>query len=355
MISYILPSVERRLKLDRHCPHCGRKGGNIHSRTYIRAISDPKSCGVAQKRLKCPFCGTTWTIRSKGVSPGRQRSDRLVGLGIMLYMFGLSCRYAAYIVRALGCMGSKSTIERDVCQCAVKAQQLHAAAPPMRVRVLGVDGTGAAMAGKSAGVLFFVDVHSGQLLSLEPIQESNARLVRRHVSKVFAALKSEELRTDELSVYDRIVPQGRHKICLAHWRKSKCKRAHDLYRAAVREDRALEADSMRRLLELLRLNPRPPTVPTEVTCLVRRYINCRKGLLWKINQLLQHVERTWEKVSNDPLDPTNNATERAIGLTFKIRARSMRGFKARHKVLTHPYLANFLRGTDGRCDMRKLI
>ena len=112
---------------------------------------------------------------------------------------------------------------------------------------------------------------------------------------------------------------------------------------------------MRKLLELLRLQPRPPTVPEELTVLVRRYIHCRQGLLWQINQLLQHVERTWEKVSDDPVDPTNNATERIIGLTFKIRAKSMRGFKAKHKVLAHPYLASFLRGQDGVCDLRKVI
>ena len=89
--------------------------------------------------------------------------------------------------------------------------------------------------------------------------------------------------------------------------------------------------------------------------MVRRYINCRKGLLWKINQLLQHVERTWEQVSDDPKDPTNNATERIIGLTLKIRSKTMRGFKAKAKVIAHPYLASFLRGIDGLCDLRQVI
>ena len=75
----------------------------------------------------------------------------------------------------------------------------------------------------------------------------------------------------------------------------------------------------------------------------------------QVNQLLQHVERTWAKVSDDAVDATNNATERLIGLTFKIRSKTMRGFKAKHKVLAHPYLASFLRGEDGLCDLRKVI
>ena len=78
----------------------------------------------------------------------------------------------------------------------------------------------------------------------------------------------------------------------------------------------------------------------------------RKGLPWKVNQLLQNVQRTWDKVSDDAVDPTNNATERMIGLTFKIRAKTMRGFKAMHKVLAYPQLAIFLRGHEGMCDLR---
>ena len=96
-------------------------------------------------------------------------------------------------------------------------------------------------------------------------------------------------------------------------------------------------------------------MPEELTGMVVRYINARKGLPWKVNQLLQHVERTWERVSDDPVDPTNNATERIIGLTFKIRSKTMRGFKALHKVLAHPYLSSFLRGQGGICDLREVI
>lgn len=62
-----------------------------------------------------------------------------------------------------------------------------------------------------------------------------------------------------------------------------------------------------------------------------------RRLSWKVNQLLQHVERTWEKVSDDPADATNNVTGRLIGLTLKIRTKTMRGFKSKAKVLAHPY------------------
>jgi len=87
------------------------------------------------------------------------------------------------------------------------------------------------------------------------------------------------LRTDELGVYDKIVPEGYRKICLAHWRKSKCRRAWQLHRQLKSEGMHFEASDMLKLLELLKAEPRPPTLSEDVEKLVRRYINCRRGLL----------------------------------------------------------------------------
>jgi hypothetical protein len=170
-----------------------------------------------------------------------------------------------------------------------------------------------------------------------------------------AAVGAEQLRTDELHVYDRIVPGVQHKICLAHWRKSKCRRARQLYQQLKTEGMQFEASDMLKLLELLKTEPRPPTLPEAVEKLVRRYINCRKGTLWKVNQLLQHIERTWHKVNKDGPDRTNNATERLIGLNYKIRAKTMRGFKSWPKAVNHCYLSEYLRGRDGICDLRRVI
>lgn len=355
MVYYRLPSVGSVIELDRRCPHCRCPNGNIHSGVHSRLISDPKVQTVLQRRMRCPSCGMTWTVRAEGVGPGRQRSDRLIGLGVIAHMLGLSYRNASQLLACLDCSNSKSSIERDVAAAGRKARHLHQTAPRMKVTVIGVDGTGAAMAGRKAGMLFFVDIGRGKLICVEPLQETDSVKVRRHVRRVMEAVGAEELRTDEHSVYEGIVPEGRHTICLSHWRKSKGKRAYDLHRQAVAEDRPLEAQTMAQLLELLRQQPRPPTVPDELTRLVRRYIRARKGLPWKVNQLLQHVERTWEKVSTDPVDPTNNVTERIIGLTFKIRAKTMRGFKAEPKALGHAYLSSFLRGDNGICDLRKVI
>jgi len=132
-------------------------------------------------------------------------------------------------------------------------------------------------------------------------------------------------------------------------------RAWQLARQLKADGLEFESANMLDLLKFLHTEPRPPTLPESIERLVRRYINCRKGLHWKANQLLQHIERTWSRVSSEDGDRTNNATERIIGLDYKIRAKTTRGFKNIEKVLCHCCLSEFLRGGDGLCDLRKVV
>ncbi len=356
MVNLIIPSVGQMPKLERRCPYCERNNGNIHSAARRRRISDTRVDFIVQRRMKCPWCKTTWTLRPEGIGDGQHRTDRLIMMGVVLYMFGLSHRRVEQFLPLLGCIGSKSAIERDVAQAGHNAKRLHRCAPKMHVKVLGVDGTGARMAGKSrAGILFFVDVDGGKLICVEPVNETDSRRVAEHVRKVFAAVGAKELRTDELSVYNGVVSEDSHTICLAHWRKSKIKRAYEIHRQLKIEGLEYAAKDMLELLAMLRQDPMPQKIPDSIDKLVRRYINCRSGTLWKVNQLLQHIERTWDRVSKDGTDRTNNATERLIGLDYKIRAKTMRGFKSWPKAVNHCYLSEYLRGKDGVCDLRKVI
>ncbi len=94
MIRYNVPSVGQDLKLERSCPHCHRSNGRIHSNVLQRRISDPKLDTISQRRMKCPFCKTTWTTRVEGVADGRQRTDRLICIGVVRVGTELSWRRA---------------------------------------------------------------------------------------------------------------------------------------------------------------------------------------------------------------------------------------------------------------------
>ena len=112
MVRYLLPSVGGVLKLERRCPHCGRCNGRIHSAVRHRPIRDLRVGAVAQRRMYCPWCRRSWTLRAAGVGPGYHRSNRTIGLGVLLYMLGLSYRHTEEVLSALGCRSGKSSVER---------------------------------------------------------------------------------------------------------------------------------------------------------------------------------------------------------------------------------------------------
>jgi hypothetical protein len=58
-----------------------------------------------------------------------------------------------------------------------------------------------------------------------------------------------------------------------------------------------EVKAMRDLIDLLHRYKDRECLPEEIEALVRRFINCREGLLWKANELLQHIDRTWSIVA----------------------------------------------------------
>ena len=226
----------------------------------------------------------------------------------------------------------------------------------MGVQVLGVDGTGARIAGQGrAGMLFFVDIGGGKLLFVVRAKETDKRQVRRQLQEIADIVGATELRTDELSVYDRAAVGIERTICLADWLKSKCRGAWELSRQFAAEGLLYESETMLELKRLLHEQWSSPQLPAEIGRLVRRFINCRRGAHWKANQLLQHIERTWPDVGRGPGDPTNNVTERVIGLTCKIRAKTMRGFKGWEKALAYPYPSQYLRGENGVSDLRRVI
>jgi len=191
-------------------------------------------------------------------------------MGVFLYMLGLSYRAVEAFILAFECKGSKSSVERDVAQAGQKAKALHTQAPAMHVRILGVDGTGAKMAGQNAGLLFFVDIERQQLLCVEPVKETDTQRVRRHVRRVMAMFGAEQLRTDELSVYDHIVAEPMRQVCIAHWLKSKCKRAWDLARQFRAEGMLYEAETMDELKALLHRYRHSPDVPADIRRTCRR-------------------------------------------------------------------------------------
>ena len=112
-------------------------------------------------------------------------------------MLGLSYRAVERFLRLLDCHGCKSTIGRDVAAVGQNAEKLHRQAPRMRVRVLRVDGTRTVIAGREGKMLFFAAPGPGRLIGMAPAGQEQTQQVCQHLAKVLAALRGEELETNE--------------------------------------------------------------------------------------------------------------------------------------------------------------
>jgi transposase-like protein len=110
---FVISSAGQTLKLERSCPIRRRYNGNIHSATHRRSISDKRIDFIIQRSIKCPRCKTTWTLRPEGIGDSRHRANRLIILGFVLYMLGLSHRRIELFLQLPGSNASKSSAERD--------------------------------------------------------------------------------------------------------------------------------------------------------------------------------------------------------------------------------------------------
>ena len=149
----------------RRCPACGAYGAHRHGRIR-RWVQDTRFGAVEVLRMRCVRCGHTYRVYPEGLAPGRWRSERVRQLGVLLYALGLSSRRAEGILRGLEVRSSDTSILRDVEEAGEAARRYHERLRGrVRVRRVGIDGTGVPMAGeKAASVVVVVDLDHGDLL-----------------------------------------------------------------------------------------------------------------------------------------------------------------------------------------------
>jgi hypothetical protein len=92
MRRYIIPSLKDSSQPDRLCPPCNSPSGRIHQKRQL-TISDTRVGSVTKLRMRCRYCGLTWTCQPDGLKPHFQRSQRVRALNVLFYALGLS--YAA--------------------------------------------------------------------------------------------------------------------------------------------------------------------------------------------------------------------------------------------------------------------
>jgi transposase-like protein/ribosomal protein S27AE len=344
MVQWLVSPVADRADVTpqtRRCPKCGYEFAYRHGQR-TRIIGDWKIATVTQVRMRCPKCGITWTVYPAGIDLAVRRSRRAQQFGVFLYTAGLSYRQAAAALHTLDISASPSTVLRDVQGHAAREQiRAHHAllSGKVRVRRIGVDGTGVKMAGKpdDTGVVVVSDLESGVGLLVEAVDEKSSAAVQQLLAQAFRLLQPETVVTDEAPVYPEAIRQAaaqtdmslpRHYLCAAHFRRNKVRRIRQLAGTARKRGWGAVVMELKALESLLRAPPW--LLENYVSTLLRRYQRAkppRKGKKaswhYRLKMLLLEIQ---EKASQVPGE-TNNRTEQLIGRAFKIRTRSMRGFK----------------------------
>ena len=285
----------------------------------------------------------------------------MVAFGVLLYALGLSYRGVSSAVRALVGVGCPTTVYRDVMRACGQARELHEKHVGRAVRVAGVDGTGQKTKGGCVGVAFAVDAQGQKLLAVELVEEDDPQQVAHFLQDLCEQYEINAIITDEHSSYKEAIDEGQidveHRLCEAHWKKSKQLRIARLRTQAARRGWTQFTNDLDRLSNLVRHRPRDgPEGLRRIHERYLRYAAPRPGKTWTLGYhlllLTLHLMDTWDQVGIDD-QPTNNTAERLIGLLLKIRSKTMRGFAIPDHVVLIVYLIAYL-WDNPHCDLAAL-
>jgi transposase-like protein len=292
-------------------------------------VRDSKLQQVIVQRYRCCRCHRTWRHYPEGIDRADQ-TLRLRHLAALLWTLGLSLRGVVALFDAFALTLSHMTVLRDV---RALAGELRHQRQARRVRVLGLDGAVTRIAGQEVGLVVAVDLGSGEPIAVAAIEERNVSAVLAWLGPLARQLEVEVLVTDDLHSYQTVTEQLGlyHQRCLFHLRRWVGRTGRELRPPLPSEwepildqvselVRALPEDGAIQLLQLWQQLPREGRAHRKDHTAVDKL----RRLVWR----LHHNWADYRLGLTQPDVPlTNNGTEQAIG-RFKVRSRSVRGFKA---------------------------
>jgi hypothetical protein len=361
-----LPGVDpTAIPAPRVCPHgCG--GQHFKLRQVVaKPLRDTKLAAVEARRYGCVRCGRTFRVYPPGVSHA-QTSARLRGLGVLLYLLGLSYGAVALTLDALGHPLSKVAVYDAVQAAGAKVPGLRRDAVRLPVgerlvAALGADLTGVKCQGEWLTVGVSVDALGGAALTVDVLDSGEAAELVAWLAEVAAAVGAELLVTDDADGFKTAADATglAHQVCKAHVVRN-TEAWVERHEAALTEDAdgslaligvesAQAVADVQTLARLVRERDPTPEAAQTLRAIHRRYqgaappakgegtsLAYRLRLFsldrWNLWERLTRY-RTWTTADGELLDGTNNASERAIGWWVKERYRTMRGYKRTASVL----------------------
>jgi transposase-like protein len=339
----------------------------LHQR-WPKAVADPEYPEVIVRRYKCLRCGRSFRVHPTGISADH-RSQRLRGIGVMLYVLGLSYGGVADALAALGWAGSKSSIYRDVQAAGEAVQRLRRQQAVRRVQVASADATYVICHGEQVTVAVALDAIAGDVLEVDLVDGESVEGLRSFMAQLQTEFGIEALISDDQESYKILSDELgiEHGVCRAHVNRNVADLVAHLSESllSLAEETLPEVgrqvadvladlevaqllialrptDGLHQLNRLLKFyQAAPPPRPGEKASIAYRI---RLALLrWSNNWSRLTFDQRWNRRHQTMLDGTNNVAERAIGWWIKERYRTMRTYKrlasVRNVCRLIPYLA----------------
>ena len=355
-LQLILPRVEpSETDMPSVCPYEGCQGRHFrHHQEVDKALKDTLFDSVFAQRYQCLRCERTFRLYPKGVTRA-QTSQRVKGLGVMLYVLGLSYGATSLALEALGVYMCKTSVYEAVQAAAQKVPGMkrHEVFAGVQTPALGGDLTSVKCNGEWLPLGLAVDDTTGLVLTVDALSAEDAETVKAWLDPVVEAVDAQLLVSDDADAFKAVANDLglEHQVCKSHVKRNteafiesmepKVESDEDgsLVAIGVTPEQALK--DLNRLGELIL--SRQPEQENELEEMHHRYTGAsppgggekattayRLRLMyldrWSLWRRLTRY-RTWLGPNGETVDGTNNGCERAIGWWIKERYRTMRGYK----------------------------
>lgn len=342
-LSLILPVVEpKQYHEPEQCAYWKCKGKHFRMRQEVpKNVQDMQYEQVVARRYECLRCHRTFRVYPRGVLRG-QFSQRIKGIGVMLYLLGLSYGAVELVLAALGVWMSKATVYRAV-QAAgerIPGMKREQFLEGYRTKALGADVTSVKCKGKWLPLGITVDARTGLVLTIDQLSGEDAQSLQAWLALIAERVEAQVLVSDDADAFKTVADQQGlfQQVCKSHVVRNTKALIENLTQAIqTGQDRSLASlgiephqalADLQRLGELihtrlaeqqaivqgfyLRYARAPAPRPGQSACLAYRLRNLFLDR-WNLWPRLTFY-RTWQDASgNEILDGTNNASERAIG------------------------------------------
>lgn len=350
----VLPSVEAAVSQAPTACHWCSSARVYRWQAVRKRIRDTRLEEVQAERWYCRSCGRTWRVYPLGVTHA-QRSQRLAGTAVMLYLLGLSYGAVALALQALGHAYSKSSVYYAVQAAAERVPGLRRGQVlgGVRTPALASDLTSVRVKGRWLPLGVSVDDLSGQVLTIDALSGEDAATLKEWITPVAEQVGARLLVTDDADAFKQVAAELglAQQVCKAH-----VERNTEALIAALQPLAATDADGSLAALGLsgdqavadlerlgMLVGERQPEQQAELEAIYRRYALARcpaKGetasLAYRLRNLFLDRWNLWPRLTRyrmwrgpkgERIDGTNNGCERGIGWWVKERYRPMRGYK----------------------------